>query len=425
MGGWGPRGTNLLDGGAHFYNVYETADGGYVSLAAYEPKFYANFCALIAPARRRARSRAADGHGAVARAEGRGSPTLFRTKTRDEWVAFFAGHEVCFAPVLPMSEARTPSAQRRTRDTFVDVDGAPHPAPAPRFSRTPTAVQGAPVKPGAAHRHRARRVGLRDRRDRRVEGQRRDRLTGDQMVTYPDGVDEVFRALADPTRRSLLDELFREDGQTLHQLEERFAMTRFGVMKHLKQLEDAGLVVTKRRGREKLHYLNPVPIRLVHDRWVSKYAEPWAAGLSGLKQRLETPMEKVFEIYIKTTPERLWEAITDPEIRAKYNFGAGVRSEWTPGARMEMGVPNADGPLGEGEVLEVDPPRRLVHTLTALWGDDVKAEGASRVTWDIEPVGDSCRLTAHARPAARRRKRPALRRLADDPLRPQDVARDR
>ncbi|TML58536.1 MAG: helix-turn-helix transcriptional regulator, partial [Actinobacteria bacterium] len=104
-------------------------------------------------------------------------------------------------------------------------------------------------------------------------------------------MDVVFRALADPTRRSLLDELFRDDGQTLSELEGRIPMTRFGVMKHLRQLEDAGLVVTRRRGREKLHFLNPVPIRLVHDRWVSKYAEPWAAGLSGLKHRLETPME--------------------------------------------------------------------------------------------------------------------------------------
>src|SRR3954470_13243923 len=114
------------------------------------------------------------------------------------------------------------------------------------------------------------------------------------------GVDAVFKALADPTRRALLDELYREDGQTLHALEERFAMSRFGVMKHLKQLEEAGLVVTRRQGREKLHFLNPVPIRLVHDRWVSKYAEPWVAGLSDLKTRLENPMEKVFEIYIRT-----------------------------------------------------------------------------------------------------------------------------
>src|SRR5438477_1397021 len=127
------------------------------------------------------------------------------------------------------------------------------------------------------------------------------------------GVDDVFRALADPTRRSLLDELFREDGQTLSALAERFAMSRFGVMKHLKQLEEAGLVVTRRRGREKLHFLNPVPIRLVLDRGVRKYAESWAAALSDLKDRLESPMEKVFEIYIRTTPERLWEAITDAE----------------------------------------------------------------------------------------------------------------
>jgi DNA-binding transcriptional ArsR family regulator len=100
-------------------------------------------------------------------------------------------------------------------------------------------------------------------------------------------VDDVFKALADPTRRALLDELYREDGQTLSALEARFPMTRFGVMKHLKQLEDAGLVVTKRKGREKHHFLNPVPIRLIYDRWVSKFAEPWAAALTDLKQRLE------------------------------------------------------------------------------------------------------------------------------------------
>jgi uncharacterized protein YndB with AHSA1/START domain/DNA-binding transcriptional ArsR family regulator len=206
-------------------------------------------------------------------------------------------------------------------------------------------------------------------------------------------VDEVFRALADPTRRSLLDALFVEDGQTLSALEDHFSMTRFGVMKHLKQLEECGLVVTRRHGREKLHFLNAVPIRLVHDRWVSKYAEPWVAGLSDLKDRLETQMEKVFEIYIRTTPDRLWEAITNPDIRAKYNFGARVKSDWKPGSRLEMDAPNAGGLLGDGEVIEVDPPRRLVHTMTALWGDDVKSEGASRVTWEIEPIQDSCRLT--------------------------------
>ena len=204
-------------------------------------------------------------------------------------------------------------------------------------------------------------------------------------------MDEVFRALADPTRRQLLDELFREDGQTLRALEERFAMSRFGVMKHLRQLEEAGLVLTRREGREKRHFLNPVPIRLVHDRWVSKYAEPWAAALGDLKTRLERTVEKVFEIYIRTTPERLWEAITSADDRAKYNFGATVHSDWKPGARFDLRA--GDLALGEGEVLEADPPRRLVHTMTALWSDDVKGEGASRVTWEIEPVGDSCRLT--------------------------------
>jgi uncharacterized protein YndB with AHSA1/START domain/DNA-binding transcriptional ArsR family regulator len=206
-------------------------------------------------------------------------------------------------------------------------------------------------------------------------------------------MDAVFKALADPTRRSLLDELFRADGQTLSALEARVAMTRFGVMKHLRVLEDAGLVVTKRRGREKLHFLNPVPIRLVHDRWVSKYAEPWASGLSELKQRMEaSTMEKVFEIYIKTTPERLWEAITDPDLRRRYTFGAVVESDWTPGSTYRA----TGEPLGlifAGENLEVEPPRRLVQSFEALWSDEVKGEGTSRVTWEIEPVEDSCRLT--------------------------------
>lgn len=206
-------------------------------------------------------------------------------------------------------------------------------------------------------------------------------------------MDAVFKALADPTRRELLDELFREDGQTLGALEGRFDMSRFGVAKHLRILEEAGLVVARRRGREKLHFLNPVPIRLLHDRWVSKYAEPWAAGLSDLKSRLESPMEKIFEIYIKTTPERLWEAITNSEIRSKYQFGNTIETDWTPGGSFTMNNVKAGAPLSEGENLEVDPPRRLVQTMRALWGEDVKAEGTSKITWDIEQVGDSCRLT--------------------------------
>jgi DNA-binding transcriptional ArsR family regulator len=100
-------------------------------------------------------------------------------------------------------------------------------------------------------------------------------------------MDDVFKALADPTRRRLLDELFRQDGQSLGALAQRLPMTRFGVMKHLKLLEDAGLVTTQKRGREKLHFLNPVPIQLIYERWVRKYAEPWAAGLTAMKRDLE------------------------------------------------------------------------------------------------------------------------------------------
>jgi uncharacterized protein YndB with AHSA1/START domain len=206
-------------------------------------------------------------------------------------------------------------------------------------------------------------------------------------------VDEVFRALADPTRRALLDELFRQDGQPLRDLEARFPMSRYGVMKHLRLLEEAGLVVTRKRGREKLHFLNPVPIRLVHDRWVSKYSEPVVASLSDLKSELERTMEKIYEIYIRTTPERLWQALISSEDRPHFQFGNEVSSDWKVGSRIEMSNPKAPFLLGDGEVLELDPPKRLVHTMNALWGDDVKAEGTTRVTYEIEQVGDSCHLT--------------------------------
>jgi len=204
-------------------------------------------------------------------------------------------------------------------------------------------------------------------------------------------MDEVFKALSDPTRRQLLDQLFKEDGQTLSSLQKRLPMTRFGVMKHLKLLAEANLIVTRRRGREKLHFLNAIPIRLIHDRWVNKFTAPWVAALSDLKHGLESmAMKKVFEIYIKTTPERLWQAITDPEMRRKYTFGAVVTSDWTPSSRYQ--VEGGGALIFEGENLVVDPPRRLVQSFRALWGEDVKSEGTSRVTWEIEPIGDSCLL---------------------------------
>ena len=144
MGGWSDRGSNLLDGGAHFYNVYATADGAYVSIAAYEPKFYANLLRLLAlddldPAQQMDRAQWPILKARLAE--------IFAMRTRDEWVAFFAGSEVCFAPVLSMSEARA-HQHNVARRTFVDVDGAPQPAPAPRFDRTPSAVTRAPVAAG-------------------------------------------------------------------------------------------------------------------------------------------------------------------------------------------------------------------------------------------------------------------------------------
>jgi uncharacterized protein YndB with AHSA1/START domain/DNA-binding transcriptional ArsR family regulator len=207
-------------------------------------------------------------------------------------------------------------------------------------------------------------------------------------------MDPVFKALADPTRRGLLDELFREDGQTLSALERRLTMSRFGVMKHLKVLADAGLITTRRQGREKLHYLNPVPIRLIHDRWVGKYAQPWTSMVNPAMPGLEeSAMRKVFEIYIKATPERLWEAMTDSAMRAKYNFGVGVTSDWSPGSSYRSFHPLWPDPLVEGENLEVDPPRRLVQSFRARWDDAVRAAGTSRVTWEVEPAADACRLT--------------------------------
>src|SRR2546430_5403910 len=144
---------------------------------------------------------------------------------------------------------------------------------------------------------------------------------------------EVYKPPARRTRRKLLDRLFRRDGQTLGELCERVDMTRFGVMKHLRVLEEAGLVVTRRQGREKLHYLNPMPIRLVHDRWVSKYRAPFAAALSELKTTLEEPMAEtqLYELFIRTTPEKLWQALTDGEVTRKYFFGETVRSDWKAG----------------------------------------------------------------------------------------------
>jgi DNA-binding transcriptional ArsR family regulator len=205
-------------------------------------------------------------------------------------------------------------------------------------------------------------------------------------------VDTVFKALADPTRRALLDLLHREDGQSLTALEAGFGMSRFGIAKHLRILEAAGLVVARKEGRERRHYLNTVPIAQIQERWVSKYAAPWAAALVNVKTELERrTMQKVFEIYVKTAPERLWRALTDPAERARYQFGLRFGPAFAEGTEYQA--------IGHGQLiidgatLEYDPPRRLVQSYNARWSEEVAACGTSRVTMEIEPIGDSCRLT--------------------------------
>jgi uncharacterized protein YndB with AHSA1/START domain len=209
-------------------------------------------------------------------------------------------------------------------------------------------------------------------------------------------MDEVFRALADPSRRILLDRLFDRDGQSIVDLSADLPMSRFGVMKHLRILEAAGLVTSHRVGREKRHYLNPVPIRLIHDRWISRYAEPIVAQLSALKAHLEDlPMgvapRHVYEIYIKTTPERLWRAITDPADTQLYYYGTKVQSDWKPGSRLVY--LDHDQVSLDCRILEIEPTKRLVHTFTMTYDPEMAAEKPSRVSWVIEQHGETCQLT--------------------------------
>ena len=224
--------------------------------------------------------------------------------------------------------------------------------------------------------------------------------------------DRVFKALADPTRRFLLDLLFERDGRTLSELESELAMSRFGVMKHLRVLEDAGLVVTRRSGREKLHYLNPVPIRLIHDRWIGKYTARRARALAALKGQLEGgkamaaqtapeagvapaagPVE-VQQVFIKASAEQIWEAITSAEFTSRYFHGTHVESDLREGSPFVLYSSDRSTVAVEGEVLESESPRRLVHTWHALYDPEVAADAPSRVTWEIEPVeGGVCKLT--------------------------------
>jgi uncharacterized protein YndB with AHSA1/START domain/DNA-binding transcriptional ArsR family regulator len=220
-----------------------------------------------------------------------------------------------------------------------------------------------------------------------------------------DSTAPAFRALADPSRRLLLDRLFERDGQTLGELTGHLPdMTRFGVMRHLAVLESAGLISTRRMGREKRHYLNPVPIRRIHDRWISKYAAPVIGTMSAIKDHLEAPpmavppdeIEHVYSIYINADPDRVWRAITDGDETVQYYYGTRVVSDWTVGSRISYDYP--DGQVAaDGEVIAYEPPKRLEMTFLARWDPEVEAEGPIVHVWELEPEDGATRLTVTSR----------------------------
>ncbi|MCI0677661.1 MAG: SRPBCC domain-containing protein [Actinobacteria bacterium] len=197
-------------------------------------------------------------------------------------------------------------------------------------------------------------------------------------------MDEVFRAINDPSRRLLLDALFERDGQTLGELCAYLPeMTRFGVMNHLAVLEEGGLVTTLKRGRAKYHYLNPVPIRQIHDRWISRYAGLQVGAIAGLKTRLENGDHKleipahVYKTYIRGAVEDVWDAIVNPDKTVQYYFGTRVQSDWEVGSPLEYFYPDGSK-VADGHIVAIDPPKRLEHTFRALWDDELKAEGPMR-----------------------------------------------
>ena len=220
-------------------------------------------------------------------------------------------------------------------------------------------------------------------------------LSRDYLVTYKDVMDTVFKALNDPARRALLDALRKEDGQSLSDLEDVLDMTRFGVMKHLKVLEDANLVVPRKVGRFKYHYLNVMPLQEVFDRWVEPLiARPAARSIAKLKSELEKPMSKkpdfVMQTFIRCTQDALWEALTEPEGMANYHFMA-TRME-KQGNQLIYFTPD-DNKMLVCTDIEQTPKSRIEATFEPHWaGPDVPLE-TSRFVYLIEAEGSQCKLT--------------------------------
>ncbi|EFL28636.1 ArsR family toxin-antitoxin system, antitoxin component [Streptomyces himastatinicus ATCC 53653] len=208
-------------------------------------------------------------------------------------------------------------------------------------------------------------------------------------------MDKVFKALADQTRRYLLDRLHERGGQTLGELCERLAMTRQSATQHLAVLEAANLVSVVRQGREKLHYLNPVPLHEVQERWIDKFERPRLRALGAVKRQAEDAMAErptySYVIYIESTPEKVWHALTDADLTAAY-WGHSNVSDWQPGSAWEHRRTDGSGIADVvGTVVESVPPERLVTTWAAPGSEP--AGGPSRVTFAIEPYEEIVRLT--------------------------------
>ncbi len=208
-------------------------------------------------------------------------------------------------------------------------------------------------------------------------------------------MDAVFKALSDPTRRALLDALRDRAGLTLTELEQGLGMTRFGVMKHLKVLEAASLVVTRRDGRFKRHYLNAAPIQEVADRWIAPYQKPLARFALDLKSRLEStvPMadkpDFVLQTYIRTTQQQLWDALTKGELTQQYYYGTKLVSDLKQGSPFRYIDPDGKVVL-DGEIVEIEPIRRIVSTFVPSWTDKAQP---TRVTFELETVGEAVKFT--------------------------------
>ncbi|KAA9154306.1 metalloregulator ArsR/SmtB family transcription factor [Amycolatopsis acidicola] len=205
-------------------------------------------------------------------------------------------------------------------------------------------------------------------------------------------MDEVFKALGDPTRRYLLDLLRERNGQTLGELCERLDMTRQSATQHLGILEAANLVSTVRRGREKLHYLNPVPLHEISERWIARFERPRLSALSAVKRKAEDGMSDkpsyVYVTYIESTPDKVWEALTDADLTARY-WGHSNVSDWQSGSKWEHVRLDGSGIADvTGTVVESTPPKRLVTT----W-DSPDGAAPSQVTFDIERHDGIVKLT--------------------------------